>query len=122
MPWRRLLFGAAWACLSIAVARVGGVPDLGKSFDLVTGNVTSATESAFIVLLCWLGVVVLAIAGLLSLLPATRLPRQRTRARSLAVLALGLTLLGMGIVRQETGYRVCCSDPNTAQQAERLVH
>jgi len=108
--------------MSIAVAVVGGVPDLGRSIDLVTGDVTSASESAFIVLLCWLGVVVLAIAGVLSLLPATRLPRQRTRARSLVVLALGLTLLGMGVVRQETGYRVCCSDPATAQQAEHLVH
>ncbi|MDQ6848171.1 MAG: hypothetical protein M3019_11430 [Candidatus Dormibacteraeota bacterium] len=88
----------------------------------MTGDVTSATESAFIVLLCWLGVVVLAIAGVLSLLPATRRPRQRTHARSLAILAFGLTLLGMGIVRQEAGYRVCCSDPNTAQQAEHLVH
>ena len=79
-------------------------------------------STRFIVLLCWLVVVFLAIAGTTALLGASRLPGQRTRARSLAVVALGLTLLGMGIVRQAAGYRVCCGDQNTAQQVEQLVH
>ena len=122
MRWRRLLSGFALLGLTIAVAVVGGLPDLGKSFDLVTGNFTAATESAVIVLLCWLVVVFLAIVGTMSLLAASRLPGQRARARSLAVVALGLTLLGMGIVRQAAGYRVCCGDQNTAHHAEQLVH
>ena len=122
MRRRRLLYASSVLGLGIALAVVGGLPDPGRSVDLLTGSVTSATESAFIVLLCWLVVVCLAIPGVLSLFPATRLRRPRALARSLAVLAVGLTLLGMGIVRNQAGYRVCCSDSTTAQEAEHLVH
>ncbi len=44
----------------------------------------------------------------------------RVRLWSLAVLVIGVALLGLGITR-DGGYRVCCATPTTAQQAEQRV-
>ncbi len=127
MLLRRVLFTTGLIGLMVVLVVVGGWPDPGGSVDFLTGrNVTATTESAFLVLLCWGGIAALTL--LTAIGPARNVrrgrtdPTRRTRARSLAILGLGLTLLGMGIAHQLSGYRVCCADQVTAHQAEQLVH
>jgi hypothetical protein len=124
LRFRRVALAAALLMLTTALAIVSGGPDIGRSLDLVTGSgITGATELAFVGLLCWLALAVMisvAAAGVL------RHVRHRTAlARwwwSVAVLVVGVSLLAAGIVRQQSGYRVCCSSPLTVQQAEQRVH
>jgi putative copper export protein len=117
---RPLLIAAGGLALCVALALVGGWPDPGRSFDLLTGrSVTAATESAFVTSLCWLAAMLLVV----TVARALRKRRRRTappRIGSLTVVVIGLVLLGAGIARQG-GYRVCCATPTTAQQAEQLV-
>jgi hypothetical protein len=122
---QRLLAAMALVLLTVAVAVVTGWPDLGRSLDLVTGStIDSATESAFLALLCWLAVAVmvgLAVAGAWRAARARRTLSIAGR-RSVAVLAVGVALLGVGLAREGNGYHVCCANPTTVQQAEHLVH
>jgi hypothetical protein len=117
---RRVLPAAALAVLIVAVAAVAGWPDLGRALDLVTGaRVTAATELAFVGLLCWLGIAVMVWVIVASVLRSTRRAHALTTWWwSLAVLAVGVSLLAAGIVRHQ-GYGVCCANSITVQQAEQ---
>jgi hypothetical protein len=110
--------------LTIALAFVAGAPDIGRSLDLVTGTgVTGATEFAFIGLLCWLAITVLISVIVADALRQLKHPTALARWwLSVAALVVGVSLLAAGIVRHQSGYRVCCSSSLTAQQAEQRVH
>jgi hypothetical protein len=119
---RAIVVGALLALLAGWTALLGW-PDIGGTIAFLSGRaVTRAAQFAFVGVLCWVAIaaaVGVAVAG------ARRPGRQpstgaRTRL-ALAVLALGITLLGLGIARAATGYRVCCATPGTVHQAERLV-
>jgi hypothetical protein len=124
LRFRRLVLAAVVVMLTIALAYVAGGPDIGRSLDLVTGNgVTGATEFAFIGLLCWLALAVLISVIAVDLLRQIKRPTALARWwLSVAALVVGVSLLAAGIVRHQSGYRVCCSSPLTAQQAEQRVH
>lgn len=124
MLMRRLLPAAGLVALVIALAALVGWPDPGGSLELLSGaSVTTARVSALIVVLCWLAVAILAVAAAVASF-RSRHRRQVTtmRDRSLAALALGLTMLGIGLARHEDGYRVCCASSATTQQVQQLVH
>lgn len=124
MPVRRLLGAAALVGLTVALALVADWPDLGRSLDLVTGRaVTGATEFAFIGLLCWVMLAVMAILATVDALRrAARQPGMFTPwLWSLVILTSGSTLLVAGIARHQNPYRVCCASPETTNQAEQLV-
>ncbi len=105
-----------------ALLLVGGWPDPGRSLDLLTGRrVTAATESAFVILLCWLAALFLAVTAVRAFRGQRRGRTSRPHAASLAMLIIGIALLGSGVARHD-GYRVCCATPTTAQEAEHLVH
>ena len=124
MRFRQMVLAAVVVMLAVALAFVAGGPDIGRSLDLVTGSfVTGTTEFAFIGLLCWI-----ALAVLISVIAASAL-RQLKHPPALArwwlpvaALVVGVSLLAAGIVRHQSGYRVCCSNSLTAQQAEQRVH
>ena len=117
---RRLLVAVALAP-GVALVVAHAWPDPGRVFDLLTGHsVTAATESAFLTLLCGLAAAVLAVVVAGASRGRARDARPR-RALSLAVLVVGLALLGAGLARHD-GYRVCCATPTTAQEAGQLVH
>lgn len=127
MLLRRVLLTVGLIGVVAALAVIGGRPDPGASLDFLTGrNVTATTESAFLVLLCWGAIAVLTVVATIGASRTVRRrrddPTRRTRVRSLAIVALGLTLLGMGIAHQLSGYGVCCAGQVTAHQAEQLVH
>ena len=124
MRFRHMVLAAVVVMVAVALAFVAGGPDIGRSLDLFTGTgVTGATEFAFIGLLCWLALAVLisviAVDALRQLKHPTALARWWL---SVAALVVGVTLLAAGIVRHQSGYRVCCSSSLTAQQAEQRVH
>lgn len=121
---RRLGFAGALAAVSYALVVVVGWPDPGRSLDLITGRATtSATELAFIALLCWLVVAVVVVGAMITALEAARGKHIMSRKRwhSLALLAVVLIMLGIGVARHEGGYRVCCASQTTAQQVQSLV-
>jgi heme/copper-type cytochrome/quinol oxidase subunit 1 len=121
---RRLLGAAALVGLTVALALVADLPDLGRSLDLLTGHtVTGATEFAFIALLCWVMLALMAILAVVDVLRrAARQPGVFTPwLWSLVILTAGATLLVAGIARHQSPYRVCCTSPDTAHQAEQLV-
>jgi hypothetical protein len=124
LGFRRVVIAAALLTLTTALAIVAGWPDIGRSLDLVTGaGITGATGLAAIGLLCWL-----ALAAMISVVAAgalRHLKRRTAVARwlwSVAVLVVGISLLAAGIVRHQSGYRVCCASSLTVQQAEHRVH
>jgi O-antigen/teichoic acid export membrane protein len=119
---RRVILAAGGLTLCVVLALVGGWPDPGRTLDLLTGrSVTGATESAFVILLCWLAALLLAVVAARTFRGQARVRERRSQMWSLAVLVLGVALLGAGIARHG-GYQVCCATPATAQQAEHLVH
>jgi hypothetical protein len=120
---RRLLVAAGLSAVLITLGVVDGWPDPGRSLDLLTGpSPTTADAAALILLLCWLAVAILVVGSAVPMLtPLRRVWVTRARGRSLAVLAIGLTILGVGIARHQGGYRVCCANVATTQQAEHLV-
>lgn len=124
MVTRRLLPVAALAALVITVVALGGWPRPGSWAALVGGaSATDATVADFVVLLCWTAIALLVVALVSGASPLSRLRKVR-RARSLpvAVLIIGLAVLGAGIARHQAGYRVCCADPTTSAKVQTLVH
>lgn len=125
---RRALVCAALLASTAALVAVVGWPDLGRSLGLLTGrDVTSDSEFAFVVAVCWVAWLLLSVvcfARVGGFGARSRLDRRgtaRTLAWSLLVLLVGATTLIAGMARHSS-YRVCCASPVTAEQAERLVH
>jgi hypothetical protein len=119
-----VILAAALVSLAIALATVAGWPDIGRSLDFVTGaGITGATEFAFIGLLCWLALAVMILVSAAGVLRQLNHPAALARWWwSVAVLLVGVSLLAAGIVRHQSGYRVCCASSLTVQQAEQRVH
>ncbi len=119
---RQLLLGVGGLAPCVALALFGGWPDPGRAADLLTGrSVSAATESAFVILLCWLAAAFLVVSTARALRAQHHGRLSRPHVWTLAALVVGVALLGAGIARHG-GYRVCCATPSTAQQAENLVH
>jgi hypothetical protein len=119
-----VILAASLVILTIALAVVAGWPDIGRSLDFVTGaGITGPTGFAFIGLLCWLALVVMIAVIAAGVLRRLKHPTAIARWRwSVAVFVVGVSLLTVGIVRHQSGYRVCCASSLTVQQAEQRVH
>jgi hypothetical protein len=123
--FRRQLTAAALVGLTVGLPVVVGWPDIGRSLDLVTGQgATSASEFAFVALLCWLALAVLSCIAAIGVIRDAGSQVNAVMRRRLwctAVCAAGLALLLAGIARHQHEYRVCCANAITSQQAEHLV-
>lgn len=122
---RRVVVLVALGALVAALALVAGWPDLARGLDLATGaGVTGATESAFIVLLAWASLAIVAAAVVLAVMwPSLKGPPSHAPTwRAAGLMAAGVAVLAWGLASHLHGYHVCCSSGATQQQAERLVH
>ncbi len=118
---RRLALTGLLVVVAAVLALVAGWPDPAAAINLVTAGAGSASDQLeFIALLCWLVVI-----GLLLMASAEAWRELRSRGggttvsgqwRTLALLGIGLALLGAGVARHEAGYHVCCSSADTAAQ------
>lgn len=101
-----------------------GWPDPQRAMDgFAHAGIPSAGAFATIACLCWTVTAVLAFGvcmGRLRRARGRRIPSAR-HAWPGAILAIGLALLTLGFMHHQLGYRVCCADAATAQQAEQLA-
>jgi hypothetical protein len=118
---RTRLFATTAGAAVLAMAVWFGWADAARSLDLLTGRVvTATTEFAFVRMVCWLGVAVIAGAVIGGVVGGTSGARRSLRRGTFALL-VGAALLGLGIVHHSSAFGVCCANATTAQQAEQRV-
>jgi len=111
----------------IAASRALGSPDVADAQDFLVGSFHGYVGAlAAAGLLVWIGVVGLLAFNVLSAARAVSggvvsVLRERRR-RSLAVLATGLLILGMGLLRHQSGdYAMCCGKVDDARNTVNLI-
>lgn len=121
---RRLSVVALPTILTVTLIVTVGWPDLHRSVDgFSSGGISSGGAFAVVALLCWIATGIFGIGACLGIVRRAGSERGRFVRRwwRLALVSAGIALLAVGIAHRQEGYRVCCANLGTAQQAEQLA-
>ena len=121
---RRLTVVALPTVLTVTLIVTVGWPDVHRSLDgFSSGGISSGGAFAVVALLCWIATGIFVIGACSGIVRRARSERWRFVRRwwRLALVSAGIALLAVGIAHRQDGYRVCCANLGTAQQAEQLA-